>query len=108
MECRYAKVEYAKVGTTFKEIAKVGAINCMGHRGTCREASIDEFPAFRWFPFIRELESQQGDPEVFEGPISEKAIAKWVNEHLPDHTTVLKDPRHAKEWLEARAVEGMP
>merc|ERR1719487_2323736 len=45
-----AKPEYIKFADTFKDFLKVAAVNCRQQRDICSKASINSFPAVRWFP----------------------------------------------------------
>jgi len=89
------KPEYMKFADTFKEFLKVGAVNCREQRETCSGASIDDFPALRWFP-----EDKKSPPEVFEGTVNAKNLGKWANSLMPDYSTALEDKRQLRQWLD--------
>merc|ERR1712032_1221390 len=67
------------------------------------QASVNEFPAFRWFPM-----DSSAEPEVYEGPATAKALGNWVNQLMPNNVRVLQDARGMREWLESVAVVGIP
>jgi len=89
------KPEFSKFSDTFREFLKVAAVNCRQQRSTCSSASIDSFPALRWF-----TEDKTAAPEVFEGGITAKALGKWANDKMPNHATVVEDKHQLRKWLD--------
>jgi len=88
--------EYVKFADTFKAFLNVAVVNCRKQRDICSGASINDFPAFRWFPAEKD-----SPPEVFdEGTPSAKTLGKWANKLMPDHTTILEDKRQLRQWLD--------
>jgi DnaJ family protein C protein 16 len=91
-----AKPEYSAFGTTFKEFLKVAAVNCRKQRSVCSAASIDSFPALRWFP-----EDKSSAPEVYDGgSMTAKALGKWASSMMPDYTKVVEDKHALRQWLD--------
>jgi len=90
-----AKPEFIKFADTFKESLKVGAVNCRQQRDLCNSASINSFPALRWFP-----EDKQAAPEIFEGAVSAKALGKYASSMIPDYTHILEDKHGLRKWLD--------
>lgn len=90
------KPEFIQFADTFKDFLHVAAVNCRQQRDVCSGASINDFPAIRWFPAEKD-----SPPEVFEehAPTA-KSIGKWVNSMMPDHTKVVEDKRQLREWLD--------
>jgi len=93
-----AKPEYVKFADTFKESLKVGAVNCRQQRDICNSASINSFPALRWFP-----EDKNAPPDVFEGAISAKALGKFASSMMPDYTRIVEDKHQMRQWLDNEA-----
>jgi len=90
------KPEYSKFADTFKDFLNVGAVNCRQQRDICSKASINDFPAVRWFG-----ESKDTPPEVFDdGAPNNKNLGKWVSAIMPDYTTVLQDKHELRKWLD--------
>lgn len=90
------KPEFAKFGTQFKEFLKVAAVNCRQQRDTCSGASIDSFPALRWFP-----DDKGKPPEVYDGGgITAKNLGRWASGIMPDLSTVVEDKRQLRQWLD--------
>lgn len=90
-----AKPEYIKFADTFRDFLKVGAVNCRQQRDLCNSASINSFPALRWFP-----EDKSAPPEIFEGGVSAKALGKFVSGLMSDYTKILEDKRQVRQWLD--------
>lgn len=90
-----AKPEYLKFGDTFRDFLKVASVNCRKEREVCSKASISSFPALRWFPM-----DKNAPPEVYEGPITAKALGKWASDMIPDFSTVLEDKHQLRQWLD--------
>lgn len=90
-----AKPEYLQFGNTFHEFLNVASVNCRKERGLCSSASINDFPALRWF-----AADAKADPEVYEGPVTAKALGKWASDMMPDHTTILEDKQQLRQWLD--------
>jgi len=93
-----AKPEFIKFGDTFKEFLNVAAVNCRQQRDICSGASINNYPAVRWF-----TEDPQKDPEVFEGLLTSKLLGKWANSLMPDFTTIIEDKHKLRQWLDSAA-----
>eukprot|EP00448_Togula_jolla_P034597 CAMPEP_0170645780 /NCGR_PEP_ID=MMETSP0224-20130122/43281_1 /TAXON_ID=285029 /ORGANISM="Togula jolla, Strain CCCM 725" /LENGTH=507 /DNA_ID=CAMNT_0010977057 /DNA_START=61 /DNA_END=1585 /DNA_ORIENTATION=- len=89
------KGEYVKLADTFKDFLKISAVNCRKQRNICGQASIDSFPAIRWFPLDREA-----PPEIYEGPLTAKALGKWASEMMPDSAVVVEDKHQLRRWLD--------
>ncbi|CAK0906518.1 unnamed protein product [Prorocentrum cordatum] len=83
-----AKPEYAAFCNTFQSFLMVASVNCRQQRSVCKQASIDSFPAIRWFP------------EVYDAAFSAKAIGKWVSSMMPDYSKVLEDKHALRQWLD--------
>eukprot|EP00931_Biecheleriopsis_adriatica_P037979 TRINITY_DN21788_c0_g1_i1.p1 TRINITY_DN21788_c0_g1~~TRINITY_DN21788_c0_g1_i1.p1 ORF type:complete len:513 (-),score=116.23 TRINITY_DN21788_c0_g1_i1:106-1644(-) len=95
-DSREMKEEYIKFADTFKDFLNVGAVNCRQQRDVCSKASINSFPAFRWFG-----ESKDTAPEVFdEGTPSAKSLGKWASALMPDYTKILQDKHELRKWLD--------
>jgi len=94
-DCVEIKDEYMKVGSTFKDFVKIGAVNCRQQGDVCSGASIgkNDFPAVRWFPA-----DPESPPEIFEGAINFKLLSKYVSSSLNDFSTQLNDKRQFREW----------
>jgi len=90
-----AKPEYIAFADKFKEFLKVGAVNCRQQRDIYSKASINTFPAVRWFHAEKEK-----DPEVFEGAMTSKLLGKWASDLMPDHSTVVQDKFALRKWLD--------
>lgn len=89
------KPEYVKFADTFKDFLKVAAVNCRQQRQTCKDASVDQFPAMRWFG-----EDKKQPPEIFEGTINNKALGKWANSMMQDYSTLLKEKHDLRQFLD--------
>jgi len=95
-ESREVRSEYIKFADTFKDFLNIGAVNCRQQRDVCSKASINEYPAFRWFG-----EDKGTPPEIFsEGTPSAKNLGKWASAMMPDYTTVLQDKHELRKWLD--------
>lgn len=90
------KPEYVKFADTFRESVNVAAVNCRQQRDICSKASINSFPAFRWFP-----EDKEKPPVVYdEGEATAKNLGKWVAAIMPDYTKLLQDKNDLRKWLD--------
>eukprot|EP00439_Symbiodinium_sp_Y106_P027997 s3255_g3.t1 len=95
-ESREVRGEYIKFADTFKDFLNIGAVNCRQQPDVCSKASINEYPAFRWFG-----EDKGTPPEIFsEGTPSAKNLGKWASAMMPDYTTVLQDKHELRKWLD--------
>ncbi|CAJ1348372.1 unnamed protein product [Effrenium voratum] len=93
---REVREEYIKFADTFKDFLNVASVNCRQQQQVCSRASINDFPAFRWFG-----ESKDDPPEIFdEGAPSAKNLGKWANAMLPDYTQVLQEKHELRKWLD--------
>ena len=76
---------------------KIGTVNCRKARDVCGTASIDDWPAVRWYAM-----DKKADPEVFEGDFtSTKSIGKYVSSMMPDFTTKVTDMLQLKDFVAA-------
>jgi len=90
------KPEFVNFANTFKDFVKVGAVNCRQQRGVCSGASVDNFPALRWFP-----EDREQPPEVFDlGTLNAKNVGKWANSMMTDLSKVIEDKHQLRSWLD--------
>jgi len=89
------KEEYKKFASTFRDFLKVAVVNCRKQRDVCSGASVDSFPAVRWFPDDKTL-----NPEVYEGTVAAKGLGKWASSMMVDNTTVLEDKHSLRKWLD--------
>lgn len=89
------KPEFLKFGDTFKDFLKVAAVNCRQQRDICSGASINNFPAVRWF-----TENKTDAPEVFEGSVTAKVLGKWATSMMPDYAKPVADKRELRAWLD--------
>merc|ERR1719316_1319516 len=90
-----AKPEYIKFADTFKDFLKVGAVNCRQQGSLCSKASINSYPAVRWFPAEKDK-----DPEVFEGAVTAKLLGKWASEMMPNYVDVIEDKHKLRQWMD--------
>jgi len=90
-----AKPEYIAFSNTFNAFLMVSAVNCRQQRSVCNQASVDSFPAVRWFP-----EGKNEPPEVFDAPLTAKVLGKWVSSMMPDYSKVLEDKHGLRKWLD--------
>eukprot|EP00927_Polykrikos_kofoidii_P047485 TRINITY_DN4166_c0_g1_i1.p1 TRINITY_DN4166_c0_g1~~TRINITY_DN4166_c0_g1_i1.p1 ORF type:complete len:551 (-),score=129.91 TRINITY_DN4166_c0_g1_i1:301-1830(-) len=95
-ECRDMANEVIALGKTFDGIAKIGTMNCMKQRSTCKENSINMFPSLRWYPM-----DPKSEPEVVETDTTAKLMGKHIGAEMPDFTTKIKDKNALKTWLDA-------
>eukprot|EP00913_Durusdinium_trenchii_P018974 g17832.t1 len=69
------------------DFLNVASVNCRQQREVCSQASINDFPAVRWFG-----EDKGTPPEIFdEGALTAKNLGKWANTMMPDYTQLLQD-----------------
>merc|ERR1719486_749986 len=93
------KPEYIAFGNTFRDFLNVASVNCRMQRGVCSDASIDQFPAIRWFP-----ENKTDPPEVYEGQVTAKLLGKWASSMMPDYSRTLEDKHALRQWLDDSKV----
>lgn len=94
-ECRDMADEVIALGKIYDGIVKIGTMNCMKQRSTCKENSITAFPSMRWYP----LDSSK-EPEVVETDTTAKLMGKHISSEMPDFTTKVKDKNSLKSWLD--------
>jgi len=90
------KPEFVKFADMFKDFVKVASVNCRQQRSVCSSASIDNFPALRWFP-----EDKKATPEIYEGgTVNSKNLGKWANSMMSDYATSVEDKHQLRKWLD--------
>lgn len=98
-DCRATQADYTQIGKTFKDIVKIGAINCFQHKDTCRGQKLEmrsaSQPVIKWFPI-----GEGKEEEVFEGLVNSKLLGKWISSIMPDLTAVVKSKRELAAWAE--------
>lgn len=94
-ESRAVRPEVIKFADTFRESLKIASVNCRKERSLCSDASINDFPAVRWFP-----EAKTAPPEIYDRAVDAKNLGKWANALMPDYTKILEDKRQLRQWLD--------
>jgi curved DNA-binding protein CbpA len=94
-ECQEMVKEVIALGKTYDGIAKIGVVNCMKQRSTCKSNSISAFPSMRWYSAEPDAE-----PDVVEIDTTAKSMGKYISGEMPDNTFKIADKNALKSWLD--------
>jgi len=107
-ECREWAKEFKELGTKFKGIAKIGALNCHKEKDYCGKRlqlnmRMKTGPKLKYFSFepdAKEQKSFEGADDFDGGVMTGKSVGKWINEQIPDFGTIVHNKLGLSAWVE--------